>query len=99
MNQSNPDVTYSAFCPDCGIGSIKIRKRPFLKLYYGQLFTIPNALCYVCDVCNYTEFDNMSFDLISDMIHHAKKKQTNSNDQPSMQSADDHVSKRQTPSF
>ncbi len=91
MRKEN-EVINPQFCPDCGVGLVTARARPFLKLYYGQLFTIPNATCYVCDVCNYSEFDETVFDLISDMIFHSSKKSTRqSSDSYHRQSPDDEL--------
>lgn len=55
-------------CPQCHVGHIQISYKPFLRLYQGHLFTIPYALCYQCDICDYYEFDEKTFTLISDMV-------------------------------
>ena len=55
-------------CPRCMVGRIRVTSKPFLKLFNKQLFTIPNAVCYECDVCGDYEFDDASYDIIDKML-------------------------------
>lgn len=55
-------------CPRCRVGRIQLSKRPYLELYKGHLFTVPDATCYVCDVCDYAEFDETIIELIGNMV-------------------------------
>lgn len=55
-------------CPRCRVGRLQKGSKPFLRLFRGHLFTIPDALIYQCDVCAYYEFDETSFEIISDMM-------------------------------
>jgi hypothetical protein len=45
-----------------------MHKRPYLELYRGHLFTIPDATCYECDVCDFIEFDESIVEMIGDMV-------------------------------
>lgn len=45
-----------------------MRRQPYLELYRGHLFTIPDALCYECDVCEYVEFDDALIEIMGDMV-------------------------------
>lgn len=56
------------FCPNCGVGRIKSGSKPYLKLFQGQLFTIPDATIWNCDICPYSEFDDSVFETIDHMI-------------------------------
>lgn len=56
------------YCPNCGVGKIKSGSKPYLKLFHGQLFTMPDATIWNCDVCPYYEFDDTVFDIINHMI-------------------------------
>ncbi|MGJ3238377.1 MAG: hypothetical protein ACFE0Q_06705 [Anaerolineae bacterium] len=62
------DETMQNTCPQCGIGRVQAISKPYVKLFLGQLFTVPDALCYQCDVCHFSEFDGMTFEIISDMM-------------------------------
>lgn len=62
------DEIESELCPRCRVGRLQLGGKPFLRLFRGHLFTIPDALCYECDVCAYYEFDETSFEIISDMM-------------------------------
>lgn len=68
MFDQDDEVNLEAHCPRCMVGRTRISSKPFLKLYRRHLFTIPDALCYECDVCGYYEFDDTNFEIISDMI-------------------------------
>lgn len=65
--QEQPEI----ICPNCNLGHYHIMAKPFLRLFRGQIFTIPNAVCYQCDICGYYEFDSMMDELIRDMTHRA----------------------------
>ncbi|MDQ7026159.1 MAG: hypothetical protein Q9P01_20400 [Anaerolineae bacterium] len=55
-------------CPRCQIGRIHLRFRPYLELHQGHLFTIPDAICYECDVCGYVEFDEAILEVIEAIV-------------------------------
>lgn len=55
-------------CPNCSIGRIRKGSRPYLRLFQGQLFTIPDALIWQCDMCNYYEFDDTTGEIVNQMI-------------------------------
>ena len=55
-------------CPNCQIGRISKSQRPYLEMYKGHLFTIPQATCYTCDVCNLIEFDKMTIDMVTNIV-------------------------------
>ena len=55
-------------CPNCRVGRIQLGRRPYLELYQGHLFTVPDATCYECDVCNFVEFDEAIINLMGDMV-------------------------------
>lgn len=85
------------FCPECGLGSLKTVSRPYLQLYLGQLFTIPNAVCYQCDICRYSEFDESNFDVISNMMFGAKANNNDDKTRPITHLSDGIVSSQQKP--
>lgn len=62
-NESN-DTT----CPHCQIGRITQSQRPYLEMVNGHLFTIPKAICFTCDVCDFTEFDRASVELVNSLV-------------------------------
>ena len=55
-------------CPNCQIGRISKSQRPYLEIYKGHLVTIPNASCYMCDVCGLVEFDKMTIDTVNNIV-------------------------------
>jgi len=55
-------------CPQCHLGRLRVTQKPFLRLYRGYLFTIPDALCYQCDVCDYYSFDYSTHEVIANMV-------------------------------
>lgn len=59
-------------CPRCMVGRIQVKHKPFLQLYNNQLFTIPDGLCYECDVCGDCEFDYTNYDIIDKMLDSLK---------------------------
>lgn len=45
-------------CPVCQIGQCRPSKTTYLRLMDGErLLSAPAMLTYICDVCNYREFD------------------------------------------
>jgi hypothetical protein len=72
MFDDNNDEILDDYCPRCRIGRIQLRTKPFLSLFHKHLFTIPDAVCYICDICDYYEFDVSNYEIISDMLDAAK---------------------------
>lgn len=88
----------NSFCPNCGVGHTKLCHKPYLRLFLGQLFTIPNALCYQCDMCNYCEFDESALDIVSDMIFSARRtRENNDKSRPLSSPSDDNSPTQQKP--
>ena len=68
MNDYDDEHEVDDVCPRCRIGRIHLGRRPYLELYQGHLFTIPDATTYECDVCDWVEFDEGIVQLIGDMV-------------------------------
>jgi hypothetical protein len=43
-------------CPRCTVGRCQRQTAPFVDMYNGQLFCVPDTPIYVCDVCHFAEF-------------------------------------------
>lgn len=91
------DEIGDVFCPDCGLGCLKTVTKPYLQLYLGKLFTIPNAVCYQCDICRYCEFDEANFDVISEMMFGAKVNNHDDKTRPIAPYAEDTTTSQQKP--
>lgn len=59
-------------CPECVTGRVIKTTKPYLKLFQGQLFTVPDALYYCCDLCEYQVVDNSTFNIVSHMMFSAR---------------------------
>jgi len=59
-------------CPQCQIGRVRMVSKPYLKLFQGQLFTVPDALYYRCDACDFQQVDDSIYNIISDMVFAAR---------------------------
>jgi len=67
LYQSEPEE----ICPRCQVGRIELTNRPYLVLHRQRLFTVPDATCYICDICGYHEFDDAIVQMMSDMVYGA----------------------------
>ena len=84
-------------CPKCELGYMKTTSKPYSRLFLKQLFTIPNAPCYECDICRYCEFDDANFDVISDMIFGARLHNDEDKTRPITTFPDDSKTSQQKP--
>ena len=55
-------------CPRCQIGHLHQSRATFSALYQGMLFTLPDAEAWMCDICQYREFDASLLDQIDILI-------------------------------
>ncbi len=55
-------------CPRCQIGHLHQSRATFSALYKGMLFTLPDAEAWMCDICQYREFDASLLDQIDRLI-------------------------------
>lgn len=60
-------------CVVCEVGRLHIAQKPYLTLHRGKFFTVPDATCYVCDVCGHVEYDDTIIEIIDDMIFGSTK--------------------------
>ena len=44
-------------CPRCVVGRCRPQSKTFAEVYQGQLLCIPNMPAFVCDVCQFVEFE------------------------------------------
>ncbi|MEZ4671487.1 MAG: YgiT-type zinc finger protein [Anaerolineae bacterium] len=44
-------------CPNCQIGVCRPEKTMYLSLYDGMLVSVPDMPVWVCDICQYQEYD------------------------------------------
>lgn len=65
------DVPDDGVCPNCGIGRMCQDTKPFLSLFRGNIFTIPDALTWQCDICHYYQFDYTTREVMSRMTFYA----------------------------
>jgi hypothetical protein len=49
--------TASYACPRCQIGHLHQAKATFIAMYLGVLLSIPDLDAWMCDICQYREFD------------------------------------------
>lgn len=66
-NHEDKDALHHV-CPRCQIGRIQLTFRPYLELYKGHLFTMPDATCHECDVCGFVEFDEATIELMDAIV-------------------------------
>ena len=45
-------------CPRCVVGRCLPQRTTFAEIYHGQLLSIPNRLAFICDVCQFVEFES-----------------------------------------
>ena len=60
-------------CEVCEVGRLHTNQKPYLTLHKGKCFTIPDATCYICDVCGHVEYDDSIIEIIDDMIFGSTK--------------------------
>ncbi|MDX1994502.1 MAG: hypothetical protein SF029_19120 [bacterium] len=51
------DTEPGEFCPRCQIGRLHLRTATYLQLYRGMMISVPDTPAYICDFCNYQEFE------------------------------------------
>lgn len=44
-------------CPYCQIGFCQPSRDTYTRIYRGMLVSIPDMLVWICDICQYQEFD------------------------------------------
>jgi hypothetical protein len=44
-------------CPYCQIGFCQPSRDTYTRLHKGTLVSVPNMLVWICDICQYQEFD------------------------------------------
>lgn len=55
-------------CPRCGIGVCHHSLQTFVTTFADTLFSVPDVPAYLCDVCNYREFDGQALDEIEMLL-------------------------------
>lgn len=56
-------------CPRCTVGRCTPQRTAFCDMVHDQLFSLPNALAHVCDVCNFVEFDQELLDVLWESLY------------------------------
>lgn len=54
-------------CPRCFVGRLQKGQATFITVLDGKLVTIPGALAYTCDICDYREFDDPVVEWVAEM--------------------------------
>lgn len=62
------DETTGVECPNCQVGRLHGTLRPYVEMFHGSLLTVPKAICYCCDSCNFYEYDDSIVEVINYMI-------------------------------
>lgn len=47
-------------CPRCQIGTMQPTTATYTAMYRGSLLSIPNIPAWTCDICQYTEYEDMA---------------------------------------
>jgi YgiT-type zinc finger domain-containing protein len=59
----------SPICIQCRIGRIQPITAPYITSYKGQVSVLPAAPAYVCDVCDYMEYDAHFLGSFQELMH------------------------------
>ncbi len=59
-------------CPRCRYGRIRSNPLPYIRIFRGHLFTVPDATCLTCDVCDYCEYEDPFIEIMGQMISAAR---------------------------
>lgn len=55
-------------CPRCFVGRLQKGEATFLTVYEGQLVTVPGAVAFTCDICDYREFDDPMVEWVVELV-------------------------------
>jgi hypothetical protein len=55
-------------CPRCFVGRLQKGQAAFIAVYEGQLVTVPGAVAFTCDICNYREFDDPVVEWVAEIV-------------------------------
>lgn len=69
-------------CPQCHVGRVRTALRPYLQLFRGHLFTIPDARSYSCDACDYVAWDRAIIDIVDEMMTGAARPRSDTTSTP-----------------
>lgn len=62
------DSVYQYPCPRCAIGLCRPTTLTYVTTVEKLLLSVPDTLAYVCDVCNYREFDAEALDGVETLL-------------------------------
>jgi hypothetical protein len=51
---------FAFYCPRCLFGRCYANTGTYITLYKGRIISAPDTPAYICDVCNYQEFDQQA---------------------------------------
>lgn len=55
-------------CPRCRYGRIRSNPQPYVRVFRGHVFSVPDAICLTCDVCDYCEYEALVIGIMGKMI-------------------------------
>ncbi len=56
-------------CPDCMVGRLQPRTAPFFAEMHGLPVTVPEFPAWICDVCGWTEYDQLALSELEAMLN------------------------------
>jgi YgiT-type zinc finger domain-containing protein len=55
-------------CPRCHVGALAAVTVTYSAVYRGALFSVPNVPAWLCDICGYIEYDEVTMERLEMLV-------------------------------